>query len=93
MLELERILGWDVTRPEGFAFERLARLIDPTGTLTRYNTTPRGADECDMDWEGRSSNCNVNLSERYDDLDINTFEELGLSYYPNCRCRIINTDM
>lgn len=51
------------------------------------------SDECDMDWEWRCSNCNVNLSERYDDLDINTFEELGLSYCPNCRCRIINTDM
>ena len=30
MLELERILGWDVTRPEGFTFERLTHLIDPT---------------------------------------------------------------
>ena len=50
-------------------------------------------DECDKDWEWRCSNCNVNLSERYDDLDINTFEELGLSYCPNCRCRIINTDI
>lgn len=93
MLELERILGWDTTRPEGFTFERLAHLIDPTYTLICYNTTPRGADECDMDWEWRCSNCNVNLSERYDDLVINTFEELGLSYYPNCRCRIINTDV
>ena len=93
MLELERILGWDTTRPEGFTFERLAQLIDPTCTLICYNTTPRGADECDKDWEWRCSNCNVNLSERYDDLDINTFEELGLSYCPNCRCRIINTDM
>lgn len=51
MLEIERILGWDVTRPEGFAFERLAQLIDPTCTLIYYDTTPRGADECDMDWE------------------------------------------
>lgn len=51
MLELERILGWDVTRPEGFAFERLAQLIDPTCTLIYRETTPRGADECDMDWE------------------------------------------
>lgn len=93
MLELERILGWDVTRPEGFAFERLAQLIDPTCTLIYRETTPRGADECDMDWEWRCSNCNVNLSEQYNDLDINTFEELGLSYCPNCRCRIINTDM
>lgn len=84
MLELERILGWDVTRPEGFAFERLAQLIDPTCTLIYRDTTPRGADECDMDWEWRCSNCNVNLSERYDDLDINTFEELGLTYCPNC---------
>lgn len=92
MLELERILGWDTTRPEGFTFERLAQLIDPTCTLIYYETTPRGADECDMDWEWRCSNCNVNLSERYDDLDINTFEELGLSYCPNCRHRIINTD-
>ena len=93
MLELEGILGQNVTKPEGFTFERLAQLIDPTCTLICYNTTPRGADECDMDWEWRCSNCNVNLSERYDDLDINTFEELGLTYYPNCRCRIINTDM
>lgn len=93
MLELERILGWDVTRPEGFAFERLAQLIDPTCTLIYRDTTPRGADECNMDWEWRCSNCNANLSERYDDLDINTFEELGLSYCPNCRHRIINTDM
>lgn len=93
MLELERILGWDVTRPEGFTFERLAHLIDPTCTLIPYDTTPRGADECDKDWEWRCSNCNVNLSELYDGLGIDTFEELGLTYCPNCRCRIINTDM
>lgn len=49
MLELERILGWDVTRPEGFTFERLAQLIDPTCTLIYRETTPRGADECDKD--------------------------------------------
>jgi len=93
MLELERILGWDTTRPEDFTFERLAHLIDPTCTLICYNTTSRGADECDKDWEWRCSNCNVNLSELYDGLDINTFEKLGLTYCPNCRCRIINTDM
>ena len=33
MLELERILGGDTTRPEGFTFERLAHLIDPTDQL------------------------------------------------------------
>ena len=93
MLELERILGWDVTKPEGFALERLAQLIDPTCTLIYRDTTPRDAEEYDMDWEWRCSNCNVNLSERYDDLDIKTFEELGLSYCPNCGHRIFNTDI
>lgn len=53
LIELERILGWDTTRPEGFTFERLAHLIDPTCTIIYYETTPRGADECDKDWYGR----------------------------------------
>ena len=91
LLELERILGWDVTRPEGFAFERLAHRIDPTCTLIYRDTTPRGADECDMDWEWQCSNCGKNLTDRYDELDIKTPEELGLLRCPHCGSRIIGT--
>ena len=90
LIEIERIFGWDASQPQNFTFTRLAELIDPTCTIKCIDTTPRGADECDIDWEWRCSNCNVNLSERYDDLDIKTPSEIGLFYCPNCRARIIN---
>lgn len=79
----------------GFTFYYTDKRLKYTSKDFGIKSIPygEGDDECDMDWEWRCSNCNVNLSERYDDLDINTFEELGLSYCPNCRCRIINTDM
>lgn len=52
---------------------------------------PSGGDECDLEWDWCCSNCNVDLVETYDDLDIVTPEELGLFYCPHCGFRIIGT--
>lgn len=92
LTEIERIIGWDSNQPETFVFTRLSELIEPTCRIKCIDTTPRGADECDMDWEWRCTNCNHNLSDKYDDLDIKTPEELNLYYCPNCSYRIIGVE-
>lgn len=92
LLEIERILGWDADQPNNYTFTKLAELIDPTCHVKEYDTTPRGADECDMEWEWRCTNCHINLSYKFDDLDIKTPEEIGLFYCPNCGHRIISKE-
>lgn len=91
MLELERILGWDVTRPEGFTFERLARLIDPTCWIERSEQISNDKDGEYIKLEWHCTNCDFKLTERYDDLDAAAREELGLFYCPHCGKRIIGT--
>lgn len=52
---------------------------------------PSGGDECDIEWDWRCSNCNHDLMEHYEDLDVKTYEELGLLYCPHCGARILGT--
>ena len=92
LLEIERILGWDADQPNNYTFTKLAELIDPICHVKEYDITPRGADECDMEWEWRCTNCHINLSYKFDDLDIKTPEEIGLFYCPNCGHRIIDKE-
>jgi hypothetical protein len=72
-------------------YNLLADLIDPTCYLECIETTPKGAEEWELDWEWQCSNCGKNLTDRYDDLDIKTPEELGLLRCPHCGSRIIGT--
>lgn len=46
----------------------------------------------DMEWEWRCTNCYINLSYKFDDLDIKTPEKIGLFYCPNCGHRIISKE-
>ena len=89
MIELERILGWDVTRPEGFTFERLAQLIDPTCWI-EHSERIQDDGECIKD-EWHCTNCDFDLTKKYDNLDTAAREELGLLYCPHCGTRIIGT--
>lgn len=57
-------------------YNLLADLIDPTCYLECIETTPKGAEEWELDWEWQCSNCGENLTDRYDDLDIKTPEPL-----------------
>lgn len=66
-------------------------ISEKTCYLECIETTPVGADECDMSWEWRCSNCNFDLTDKYEDLDIETPEELGLLYCPHCGSRINGT--
>lgn len=67
----------------------LSDFIDPTCYLEHREWIPSGEDEGDLEWGWRCSNCNHDLMERYEDLDIKTYEELGLLYCPHCGARII----
>ena len=72
-------------------FDRLADLIDPKCYLEYREWIPSGGDECDLEWDWRCSNCNHDLMEHYEDLDVKTYTELGLLYCPHCGARIIGT--
>lgn len=91
MLAVNRVVGWQLGCPNDYAFTRLAELVDPKCYLECIETTPVGADECDMSWEWRCANCHFDLTDKYEDLDIETPEELGLLYCPHCGSRIIGT--
>ena len=94
MYELMRITGsFERSNYARFiwTFRELGDLIDPKCYLECIETTPAGADECNMSWEWRCSNCNFDLTDKYEDLDIKTPEELGLLYCPHCGSRIIGT--
>lgn len=52
---------------------------------------PSGGDEADLSWDWTCSNCDADLTDRYEDLDIKTPRELGLFYCPRCGARILGT--
>ena len=54
-----------------------------------FEYIPKGGDEADLSWEWRCSNCDFDLMDNYEDLDIKTPKELGLLYCPHCGARII----
>lgn len=72
-------------------FDHLADLIDQTCYLEYREWIPNGGDECDLEWDWRCSNCNHDLMEHYEDLDVKTYEELGLLYCSHCGARILGT--
>lgn len=72
-------------------FHRIADLIDPTCYLEYREWIPDSGDEGDLEWEWCCSNCHHDLMEHYDDLDVKTYEELGLLYCPHCGTRIVGT--
>lgn len=65
--------------------------IDQTCHLEYSESIPPGGDECDLEWEWRCSNCDFDLTDNYEDLDIKTPRELGLFYCPRCGARILGT--
>ena len=69
----------------------LADFIDPACYLEHREWIPSGGDECDLEWDWRCSNCDFDLTGKYEDLDIKMPEELGLLYCPHCGARIIGT--
>lgn len=94
MYELMRITGgFEHSNYVRFiwTFRELGDLIDPKCYLECIETTLQGAEECDLKWDWRCSNCNHDLMEHYEDLDVKTYEELGLIYCPHCGARIIGT--
>lgn len=56
-----------------------------------FEYIPKGGDEADLSWDWTCSNCDADLTDRYEDLDIETPEELGLLYCPHCGARILGT--
>ena len=70
------------------AWEIFGATIDVS---SRIDNDQSALDECDLEWEWRCSNCNHDLMEHYEDLDIKTPEELGLLYCPHCGARILGT--
>lgn len=45
----------------------------------------------DLEWDWTCSNCDADLADRYEDLDIETPKELGLFHCPHCGARILGT--
>lgn len=90
-IKLHHITNTKLDASPSQAFYKLAELVDPTCHLEYREWIPSGADECDMSWEWHCSNCDFDLTETYEDLDIATPEELGLLYCPHCGARIIGT--
>lgn len=82
----------------GKSLER-AELIKPelcyrtnqTCYLEYFEYIPKGGDEADLSWEWRCSNCDFDLTDNYEDLDIKTPRELGLFHCPHCGARILGT--
>lgn len=56
-----------------------------------FEYIPKGGDEADLSWAWTCSNCDADLTDRYEDLDIKTPKELGLFYCPHCGARILGT--
>lgn len=57
--------------------------INQTCYLEYFEYIPKGGDECDLEWEWRCSNCDFDLTDNYEDLDIKTPKELGLFLLPS----------
>lgn len=56
-----------------------------------FEYIPKGGDEADLSWDWTCSNCDADLTDRYEDLDIKTPKELGLFHCPHCGARILGT--
>lgn len=54
-----------------------------------FEYIPKDGDEADLSWDWTCSNCDADLTDRYEDLDIKTPKELGLFHCPHCGARII----
>ncbi len=92
MYELMRITGtFERSNFARFiwAFRELGDLIDPKCYLEYREWIPFGGDEGDLEWEWRCSNCDFDLADNYEDLDIKTPKELGLFHCPHCGARIL----
>lgn len=82
----------------GNTFEN-AKLVRPSFTDVSEKTCylqysewiPSGGDEADLSWDWTCSNCDADLTDRYEDLDIKTPKELGLFHCPHCGARILGT--
>ena len=82
----------------GNTFEN-AKLVRPSFTdtpekvcyLEYFEYIPKGGDEADLSWDWTCSNCDADLTDRYEDLDIKTPKELGLFHCPHCGARILGT--
>lgn len=72
-------------------YQLLAGIIDPTCWIERSERISDDKDGEYIKLEWHCTNCNFNLTERYDDLDAAAREELGLFYCPHCGTRIIGT--
>lgn len=72
-------------------YQLLAGIIDPTCWIERSERILDDKDGEYIKLEWHCTNCNFNLTERYDDLDAAAREELGLFYCPHCGTRIIGT--
>lgn len=64
---------------------------DRTCYIEYFEYIPKGGDEADLSWDWTCSNCDFDLADNYEDLDIKTPEELGLFYCPHCGARILGT--
>lgn len=91
MLAVNRVVGWQLGCAKDYAFTQLAKLIDPTCYLEYREWIPSGGDEADLSWDWTCSNCDAELTDRYEDLDIKTPKELGLFHCPHCGARILGT--
>lgn len=76
------------TTPEDI-YQLLADIIDPTCWI-EHSERIQDDGECIKD-EWHCTNCDFDLTEKYDNLDTAAREELGLLYCPHCGTRIIGT--
>lgn len=72
-------------------YQLLAGIIDPTCWIERSERISNDKDGEYIKLEWHCTNCDFNLTERYDDFDAAAREELGLFYCPHCGTRIIGT--
>ena len=72
-------------------YQLLAGIIDPTCWIERSERISDDKDGEYIKLEWHCTNCDFNLTERYDGLDAAAREELGLFYCPHCGTRIIGT--
>lgn len=72
-------------------YQLLAGIIDPTCWIERSERISDNKDGEYIKLEWHCTNCDFDLTERYDDLEAAAREELGLFYCPHCGTRIIGT--
>lgn len=72
-------------------YQLLAGIIDPTCWIERSERISDDKDGEYIKLEWHCTNCDFDLTEKYDNLDTAAREELGLLYCPHCGTRIIGT--